>query len=53
MKTTKSQEFFHSPVLNDLAEFKTQSDIIVANRITKELDDVLNKVFSRDLFGQD
>ena len=47
------KEFFHSPVLNDLAEFKTQSDIIVANRITKELDDVLNKVFSRDLFGQD
>lgn len=48
-----ANEFFHSPVLNDLAEFKTQSDIIVANRITKELDDVLNKVFSRDLFGQD
>jgi UDPglucose 6-dehydrogenase len=46
-------EFFKSPVLHDLADFKARSDLIVANRITPELDDVRDKVYSRDLFGKD
>ncbi len=46
-------EFFHSRVVNDLAQFKQESDIIVANRITDDIRDVAGKVYSRDLFGKD
>jgi UDPglucose 6-dehydrogenase len=46
-------EFYHSKVVNDLAEFKRLSDVIVANRVTDDLLDVVDKVFSRDLFGKD
>ena len=42
-----------SPVLRDLKSFKEQSDIIVTNRLSDELLEVKDKVFSRDLFGQD
>jgi UDPglucose 6-dehydrogenase len=49
----KEADFFHSRVVNDLAEFKKQSDIIVANRVTDEIRDVQAKIYSRDLFGGD
>ena len=49
----KEAEFFNSPVVRDLAAFKARADLIVANRITPELEDVRDRVYSRDLFGQD
>jgi UDPglucose 6-dehydrogenase len=49
----KEAEFFHSRVVNDLAQFKKESDIIVANRITDDIRDVPDKIYSRDLFGKD
>ena len=49
----KEAEFFHSRVVNDIDQFKKESDVIVANRITDDIRDVANKVYSRDLFGKD
>jgi UDPglucose 6-dehydrogenase len=46
-------EFYQSRVVNDLAAFKAKADVIVANRVTADLDDVMGKVYSRDLFGGD
>ena len=49
----KEDEFFHSRVIKDLDAFKTMSDIIVANRLSEDLIDVEEKIYTRDLFGSD
>ena len=46
-------QFSGTEVVNDLSEFKTRSDVIVANRFSTELRDVTDKVYTRDLFGHD
>jgi UDPglucose 6-dehydrogenase len=46
-------EFYHSKVIKDLEEFKQLSDVIVANRLSDDIIDVEEKVYTRDLFGGD
>nr|BCB22804.1 nucleotide sugar dehydrogenase [Erysipelothrix tonsillarum] len=47
-----ADEFFNSKVINDLEEFKEYADVIVANRVTEEISDVLDKIYSRDVFKE-
>ena len=47
----QEKTFFNSLVMDDLNEFKKISDVIVANRVVADLEDVIEKVFTRDLFG--
>ncbi len=51
--TLKEDVFFNSRVMRDIKEFKKISDVIVANRITDEIKDAEEKVYTRDLFGRD
>lgn len=49
----KDDEFYNSRVVKDINEFKSMSDVIVVNRVTEELRDVAEKIYTRDLYGRD
>ncbi len=49
----KEDDFFRSRVIRDLQEFKKISDVIIANRLTEEIGDVEEKIYTRDIYGRD
>lgn len=49
----KESEFFKSRVINNLEEFKKISDVVVANRLTEDINDIVEKVYTRDIFSRD
>ena len=49
----KEEQFFHSKVYKDLEQFKKDSDIIISNRLSDDIKDVKDKVYTRDIFGSD
>ncbi len=49
--TLKESTFFNSRVIRDLATFKVMSDVVIANRLSIDIQDISHKVFTRDLFG--
>jgi len=51
--TLKDARYFHSRVVNDLAAFKQEADVIIANRRSPDLADISGKIYTRDLFGHD
>lgn len=51
--TLKDDEFFHSKIIRDLNEFKEMCDVILVNRVDDKLDDIADKVYTRDIFTRD
>ena len=49
----KASTFFNSPVIQNIEDFKRQSDLIIANRYHPDIEDVLAKVYTRDLYFRD
>lgn len=49
----KEDSFFRSRVIRNLDEFKKISDVIIANRLTEEIEDVIEKIYTRDIYGRD
>ena len=49
----EDSEFLGIKIIKDLSDFKEKSDLIIANRLDENIDDCIQKVFCRDLFGKD
>ena len=51
--TLKEETFFNSRVIKNLDDFKNEADVIIANRFSKDIEDVWDKVYTRDLYCRD